>query len=163
MRFALVKSGLVQNVIEADDAFISTISKSYDSVVNVDLITAGPGYTYDGNNFTPPAASNPVDPNAIIKTNVTTFNSSTYNLLQTDTVVSINRSSDTTIVLPPATIKQMFLLKPGASLTAINRVIFQRSSPKETINKLTSDLTLSSLNANWINAVSDGLGNWLIG
>lgn len=50
-KYALVKKGFVENVVEWDgkgDLFPEFVC------VNVDAITTGPGWSYDGKKFTPP-------------------------------------------------------------------------------------------------------------
>lgn len=53
-KFALIKAGKVENVIEAKQAHIDNIKSQYDNVINVDKIPAGPGWSYDGTSFTAP-------------------------------------------------------------------------------------------------------------
>lgn len=56
MRFAVIKDGLVENVIIADQAFIDAhVAPKYDAVLSVDLNDkVGPGHAYDGKVFTSP-------------------------------------------------------------------------------------------------------------
>jgi len=53
MKYALIKNGIVQNCIEADDAFIATFQHNCDAVVASDA--ANVGWTYDGTGFHAPA------------------------------------------------------------------------------------------------------------
>jgi hypothetical protein len=63
MRLALISDGKVVNVIIADQAFADSISDQYDHVVDVTNLNVGPGYLYDGTNFSaPPPYSPPSGP-----------------------------------------------------------------------------------------------------
>jgi len=60
--YALIKNGVVVNVIVADANFIALIQSQYDSCV---VITNNPGdpgigWTYDGTNFAPPTPPAPL-------------------------------------------------------------------------------------------------------
>lgn len=55
-RYAVVEDGLVINVVVADSELAST--KGW-----IQTDTAGPGWTYDGNGFTPPPQSSPSSSN----------------------------------------------------------------------------------------------------
>lgn len=71
MEFALIKAGKVVNVIVADQEFINQLKTAPDApqfnvAVRVDQLDAdpnrqkpGPGWSYDGTRFTPPAEAAP--------------------------------------------------------------------------------------------------------
>ena len=56
--FALIKDGVVRSVIVADQAFVDatgSVALGCDSVIEVaEESRPGPGYTYDGQTFSPP-------------------------------------------------------------------------------------------------------------
>ena len=61
MKYALIKSGIVQNVIVADEAFIATIAPEWDHIERIDTpveraLGVGMGWGWDGTNFVAPAA-----------------------------------------------------------------------------------------------------------
>lgn len=53
MHFALIKNNLVENIIVADDDFISNLP-DYDNIVNVDEIDVGVGWEYSNKEFKRP-------------------------------------------------------------------------------------------------------------
>jgi hypothetical protein len=59
MRLALVRDGVVENVIEANENFISA-----DGALVLPAQDAGPGWTYDGERFSPPTAA-PATPESV--------------------------------------------------------------------------------------------------
>ena len=59
MRFALIKGGVVHNVIESDDSFATAIAAEWDEVRNVDDVVVGPGWSLDGDGFLPPESIQP--------------------------------------------------------------------------------------------------------
>lgn len=52
--YALIKSGVVQNVIEADASFAALIAPEWDEVVAVSIGDAGIGWSYSNGVFTEP-------------------------------------------------------------------------------------------------------------
>lgn len=61
MEYALIKSGTVQNVIVADETFITTITPEWDHIERIDTpaeraLGVGMGWGWDGTNFVAPAA-----------------------------------------------------------------------------------------------------------
>lgn len=54
MRYALIKNGIVVNVIIADPTFILGIQSQYDACIDVTNTYCGPGFLYDGVSFTDP-------------------------------------------------------------------------------------------------------------
>lgn len=65
MNFALIKDGVVQNVIIAEQDFIDKhIAKDYDAAVPVSLEPGSPGisWKYDGKSFSEPDPVIPEDP-----------------------------------------------------------------------------------------------------
>lgn len=54
MNWALINNGIVVNVIIADADFVPAIDVHYDAVIDVTDLYVGPGFTYDGTNFSPP-------------------------------------------------------------------------------------------------------------
>jgi hypothetical protein len=59
MNYALIKSGLVENVIIADAAFIEVIRSEWDHIVDITDTEYGNGWLYDGEEFTLPAVEEP--------------------------------------------------------------------------------------------------------
>ena len=59
MRFAVIESGVVINVIVADQEFVNGAAAPGRIYVCVDTIPCGPGWTYNGTVFTPPAEPPP--------------------------------------------------------------------------------------------------------
>ena len=61
-RVALIRNGVVENVIEADVEFAATLG--YDEAI--ETLVAGPGWRYDGGEFQPPPepAPPPLEPEA---------------------------------------------------------------------------------------------------
>lgn len=57
MNFALIKNGIVENVIVADQAFVDTIAQEWDRIV--ETTTAGVGWLDDGTNLTAPPQPDP--------------------------------------------------------------------------------------------------------
>lgn len=55
MRYALVKSGVVHSVIEADANFIAQIAAAWDEVVELGAARCGPGWVRTQGGFDPPA------------------------------------------------------------------------------------------------------------
>ena len=53
--FALIKNGIVQNIIVADNNFIASLPNSNEYV---EYTNAGIGWSYDGVNFIPPKPDN---------------------------------------------------------------------------------------------------------
>lgn len=53
MQYALIKNGIVENVIMADADFISTLG-GYETTVEVSGLNVGRGYIYADGSFTPP-------------------------------------------------------------------------------------------------------------
>lgn len=64
MHYALIKNGVVQNVILADQPFVDSIAPQFDAIVQTTV--ASIGWLYDGTNLTappaPPAPPAQVDP-----------------------------------------------------------------------------------------------------
>lgn len=61
MEYALIKSGTVQNVIVADEAFITQIVLEWDHIERIDTpaeqaLGVGMGWGWDGSNFVAPSA-----------------------------------------------------------------------------------------------------------
>lgn len=61
MEYALIKSGTVQNVIVADEAFIAAVTPEWDHIERIDTpaelaLGVGIGWGWDGANFVAPAA-----------------------------------------------------------------------------------------------------------
>lgn len=56
MIYALIKSGIVENTIIADEGFIAMIASEWDHCVRVDEMDPQPGigWSYDGSVFTAP-------------------------------------------------------------------------------------------------------------
>lgn len=57
--YAQIKNGIVENVIVLNDSNLeSTFSAGFDHFINLgdtrDVDQPGPGWTYDGDNFSPP-------------------------------------------------------------------------------------------------------------
>jgi hypothetical protein len=54
--FALIKNGVVENTIVADEVFAAAIAAQYDFVIRVDELDPRPGigWLYDGENFSQP-------------------------------------------------------------------------------------------------------------
>ena len=64
MEYALIKSGTVQNVIVADEAFIATIAHEWDHIERIDTpaeqaLGVGIGWGWDGSSFVAPDAAAP--------------------------------------------------------------------------------------------------------
>jgi hypothetical protein len=59
MNYALIKSGLVENVIIADAAFIDVIRSEWDHIVDITDTGYGKGWLYDGEEFTLPVVEEP--------------------------------------------------------------------------------------------------------
>ena len=64
MEYALIKSGTVQNVIVADEAFIAAITPEWDHIERIDTpaeqaLGVGIGWGWDGANFVAPAPTIP--------------------------------------------------------------------------------------------------------
>jgi hypothetical protein len=57
MKWALINAGLVRNVAVGNSAFATAVAGLFDAVVDVTGDPVGPGWTYDGTNFTPPVES----------------------------------------------------------------------------------------------------------
>jgi len=59
MKYALIKSGVVENIILADAEFISIIASSWDHCVRLDEIDPCPGmgWTYENGTFSAPVES----------------------------------------------------------------------------------------------------------
>ena len=51
MKFAIIKNNIVENIIKADQKFILDF---YPDAINVDQISCGIGWSYDGKTFTEP-------------------------------------------------------------------------------------------------------------
>lgn len=60
MRYALIRDGLVVNVIDASPEFAASIAGEWDAVTPT--LTAGPGWSYVGGEFTAPPAPAPSVP-----------------------------------------------------------------------------------------------------
>jgi len=60
MRFALVRDGVVENVIEAEEDFPNVEFPEGGGAAALPAQNAGPGWTYDGATFLPPVESAPV-------------------------------------------------------------------------------------------------------
>lgn len=58
MTYALIKNGIIQNVIVADSDVAAQYVGDYDYVVQIPDSPGSPfiGWSYDGSSFTPPAA-----------------------------------------------------------------------------------------------------------
>ncbi|MCC3244693.1 hypothetical protein LG047_05055 [Methylocystis sp. WRRC1] len=54
MRFALIRDGVVENVVEAEENFPSGHSPTDGGVIALPAQNAGPGWIYDGETFSPP-------------------------------------------------------------------------------------------------------------
>jgi hypothetical protein len=54
MNYALIRNGIVENVIVADAAFIEVISNDWDDIVDITDTEYGVGWTYDGEEFAAP-------------------------------------------------------------------------------------------------------------
>jgi len=57
MTYAQIKDGVVNNTIVLDDETLASVfSKGFDYLVRIDLLSPcpGPGWLYDGANFSPP-------------------------------------------------------------------------------------------------------------
>lgn len=54
MRFAIIKNGVVENVIEADQNFVDKNVIADQKLLLKPTDTVGPGHTYDGKDFIPP-------------------------------------------------------------------------------------------------------------
>jgi len=54
--YALIKDGLVVNVIVADEGFLPLIASDYDAIIQVSLEPGSPciGWSYNGRKFAPP-------------------------------------------------------------------------------------------------------------
>ena len=64
MEYALIKSGTVQNVIVADEAFIAAVTPEWDHIERIDTpaeqaLGVGIGWGWDGANFVAPAPTIP--------------------------------------------------------------------------------------------------------
>lgn len=62
MIFALIKNGVVENVIVADAAFVEHIAADWDLIVNVTEwgeLQPGVGWTFDGLDFHAPVVEEP--------------------------------------------------------------------------------------------------------
>lgn len=54
--FALIRNGIVENIIVADQDFIDNHCQDYDECIEYEDGTyVGPGFTWDGTNFNPPS------------------------------------------------------------------------------------------------------------
>lgn len=64
MIFALIKDGVVQNTIVADQAFVDEHMKGYDAAIEIQDKPGSPGigWIYDGKEFSAPAPLPPPDP-----------------------------------------------------------------------------------------------------
>jgi hypothetical protein len=56
--WALIRNGIVENLVAADADFVAKIAADWDFILDVsaDVPQPGIGWGYDGANFTPPAA-----------------------------------------------------------------------------------------------------------
>lgn len=59
MDYALIRSGLVENVIIADAYFIDFIRSEWDHIVDITDTEYGVGWLYDGEEFTLPVVEEP--------------------------------------------------------------------------------------------------------
>lgn len=59
MNCALIRSGLVENVIVADASFIDVIRSEWDHIVDITYTEYGVGWLYDGEEFTLPVVEEP--------------------------------------------------------------------------------------------------------
>jgi hypothetical protein len=68
MNYALIRNGIVENVIVADAAFIEVISNNWDDIVDITDTGYGVGWTYDGEEFAAPVVEVVVEDAAPIST-----------------------------------------------------------------------------------------------
>lgn len=56
MKFALIKDGIVKNIIVAEQDFLPHIQDQYDYIIDVSEMAhyPGPGWSYDGQTFSTP-------------------------------------------------------------------------------------------------------------
>ena len=59
MNYALIKSGLVENVIVADASFVDAIQSEWDHIVDITDTEYGVGWLYDGEEFSFPVVEEP--------------------------------------------------------------------------------------------------------
>lgn len=63
-KWALVKNGLVENIIRADEAFIDAHMRNKYTCIEFTTEFVGPGFTYENGEFIPP--EEPTEPEALV-------------------------------------------------------------------------------------------------